>query len=200
MFLLAAAAVMGLAGASFAQDTADASIRKWTSSGGQTVEAKFVKLESGTVYLEKADGSSVRIALTSLCADDQDMVNKLAGASADEPVAPVLSSSLSKGGDGTLSEEEIAGLKTETVDEKSGAKLQLSATFFQRPLHPEKDGAEIRKYSKSGKIPVRILVTLYEIRDGNKKRMDGRCHFYILDAQGKLLAKRTMSLEEMCPS
>ena len=69
--LLLAAVVPCLAGD-------DSGMRTWTSAQGQSIQASFVKLEAGTVHLQKADGAVVAIALEKLSAADQTFAANLA--------------------------------------------------------------------------------------------------------------------------
>jgi hypothetical protein len=113
-------------------------------------------------------------------------------------VAPKLSTvGLSKGPEsGFLADDEIAALVVESVDKKSGDVLSFNASFEKKRMTDE---SEIRKYSKSGKVPFRISARLDEIVKGQKKRVtSSMCHFYVLDADGKQIAKRTFALEMMC--
>ena len=60
------------AAAPLAAGAADPSVaRTWTSVSGKTLEGRFVKLQQEIVFLETADGSTMQIPLTKLCAADQ---------------------------------------------------------------------------------------------------------------------------------
>lgn len=100
-----------------------------------------------------------------------------------------------------LSEEQIAALQTDWTNPKTGDKLQFQASFGVRNLTPQ----EKTRYAKSGKIPYRITCALYEIKDvGGKKRLmrvnGGTARFYITDPDGKVVEKKSMPLDKMCPS
>ena len=186
-------------GIAFAQEPAQTSAppaRTWTSTNGESVEARFVKLEEGKVFLKRTDGTPVSIGLDSLSAPDQEVVGKLAG-DPDKPVVPRLSTvGLFKGEGGILSDDEIAALVTESTDEKSGDQLVFTAFFEKKRMT---DDNEIRKYSKSGRVPFRVAAKLAETIKGQKKRVTGTmCHFYVLDADGKQIVKRTVAVESMC--
>ena len=64
---------------------------------------------------------------------------------------------------GALTEEQIASLKTEWTDPKSGKVFQFSASFAAGKVDPK----DQRKYAKSGKVPFRITATLAEIKEVN---------------------------------
>jgi hypothetical protein len=102
-----------------------------------------------------------------------------------------------------LTEEEIASLKTQAViDEKNDIQCQFMASFSAVPVT---DAKEKKKLAKSGKIPIRITCALYEIKNAKTpkpltKRMSGNAQFYVLDSEGKMVEKKTVSLDKMCPS
>ncbi|MBL7133290.1 MAG: hypothetical protein ISS78_04275, partial [Phycisphaerae bacterium] len=52
-------------------------IRTWTSSSGKTLEAEFVRMRFGIVYLKKADGKNVTIRLSGLSEEDRKVVLSL---------------------------------------------------------------------------------------------------------------------------
>ncbi|MBM4093075.1 MAG: hypothetical protein FJ276_27250 [Planctomycetes bacterium] len=62
-----------------------AEVRSWTSTSGQKVEAAFVKLQSGYVYLRTAEGKDVMIALAELAQDDRDVARRLAAPPRPKP-------------------------------------------------------------------------------------------------------------------
>jgi len=102
---------------------------------------------------------------------------------------------------GTLSEKDVAELKSEWTDEKTGLKYMFVATFNQwKPTQP----ADKKKYEKSGKMPVRITCTFYEVKMvQNKplyKRLSGASKFYITGPDNKVVLTQTVSLDKMCPS
>lgn len=105
---------------------------------------------------------------------------------------------------GTLSEADIAALKTELVDEKKGTTLKFSASFSQLGLDPKRDKSKISKYAKSGQVPFRIITTLTEYKEVKGRKLSelqsGTCRIYILDSEGKVVDKTTQSLTKMCPS
>ncbi|MDD5677440.1 MAG: hypothetical protein PHW60_05535 [Kiritimatiellae bacterium] len=116
------------------------------------------------------------------------------------PVKPVLSTARSAG-DQVLTEDQIADLLTEWTNEKTGAKLMFQSSFGLRTVTPQ----EKRKYVKSGKIPIRITCELFEIKESNGKKLakrmtSGSARFYIMDSDGKVIEKKSVSLDKMCPS
>ena len=100
-----------------------------------------------------------------------------------------------------LSEEQIAALQSEWTNPKTGDKLQFQASFGVRNLTPQ----EKTRYAKSGKVPYRITCALYEIKESNGKKFlkrvsGGTARFYITDPGGKVVEKKSMPLDKMCPS
>lgn len=55
--------------------------RTWRSVSGSEVDASFVKLQDGAVYLKKADGKEMKIGLDRLSPEDQKIIKQLAEAS-----------------------------------------------------------------------------------------------------------------------
>ncbi|MEI6809348.1 MAG: hypothetical protein WCN95_11560 [bacterium] len=102
-------------------------------------------------------------------------------------------------GDG-LSDAQIAVLKTEWADDKKKTRMQFSASFGASAVTPE----EKKKYARSGKIPIRVTADLIEIKEISgknvAKRLDGSIHLYVKDSDGKVVAKKSIPLEKMCPS
>ena len=102
----------------------------------------------------------------------------------------------------TLTDEEISSFKTESIDEKGKTKYQFGARFGAAAITDPKDK---KKYAKSGEIPIRVTCALYEIKNADTpkplmRRMSGNVQFYILDSDGKMLLRKTVSLDKMCPS
>lgn len=60
------------------ETTNSVTIRTWTSRSGQTVNAVFVKMQYGMVYLKKEDGNIIRIRGANLSSEDQKVVGELA--------------------------------------------------------------------------------------------------------------------------
>ena len=52
-------------------------LRRWTSTAGTTIEAKFVKEKFGTVHLETENGSIKQIRLSNLSKKDRELVARL---------------------------------------------------------------------------------------------------------------------------
>ncbi len=183
-------------------------------------------MQDGTVYLEKADGSSIHIELDSLSEQDRNFAKSICrgpgesrlstpglrkqasqgltgeqdNASASESTQPKLAGAgLNKGSSGLLSDEEIAAMVTQTTDERNGDQVKFQSWFQRKSLTAQNDSDAIRKYAKSGRVPYRVAAKLEEIIDGKTKRDQGtRCHFYIIDSEGKILVKRSLPLSSMC--
>jgi len=116
-------------------------------------------------------------------------------------VKPGLTNGKPAGNNNILAEDQIAELLTEWTDEKTGARLVFNSSFGVRTVSPQ----EKRKYVKSGKIPVRITCSLEEVKEVNGKQLakrvsGGSARFYIMDADGKVIEKKSVALDKMCPS
>lgn len=101
---------------------------------------------------------------------------------------------------GTLTDEEIAGLKETYVNERTKTKYAFSASFLK--ITPgDKDKS---KYVKSGKIPFKMYAALYEIKESVgkqvRKRQNGTANIFIQDSDGNVVLTKFMSMEKMCPS
>lgn len=103
-------------------------------------------------------------------------------------------------GGGTLTDSQIAALKTEWKDKDGKTKVQFTASLGMAPMKPE----EKQKYATSGKIPIRLTADLLEIKEVNGKnlfkRLNGSIHMYVKDADGKVVLKKSIPVEKMCPS
>jgi hypothetical protein len=102
---------------------------------------------------------------------------------------------------GTLSDDQVAALKTSYTDVKKKKSWRWSGSFGMKSL-TAKERAKLQKFKR--KIPFRITAALYEEKEvrGKKvsKRQSGSCKIYITDASGKVVLKRSQSLNKMCPS
>lgn len=133
-----------------------------------------------------------------------------AAMSADQPVedkkesgrklsaAPVVRSSL------VLDTEEAGKLLQEWKDEAKGTRMVFAASAEQVRLDPVKNRSEYNKFKKSGKIPIRITATLYEMKEQKGKvlsrRLTGTASIYVLDEEQNVVLKESVSLAKMCPS
>ena len=124
---------------------------------------------------------------------------------ADEQPAPTngpgIKVTATRAAAGILAEDQIAALLTEWTNEKTGIKLVFQASFEVRTVTPQ----EKSKYIKSGKIPIRITCELREVKESNGKKLakrvnGGMARFYIMDPDGKVIDKKSMPLDKMCPS
>ena len=100
-----------------------------------------------------------------------------------------------------LSAEQIATLKTDAKDEKSGKTYQFTAIFLPKTL----TDTEKEAYRKSGKIPFRVNCDLMESRmEGEKKittRVEsGIANFYVMDEKGHVVDSKTLNLGRWHPS
>jgi len=177
-------------------------VRTWTSRSGSTIDASFEKIIGSTIYLKTAAGKRLSIRLSALSDADQSYAKGLAATSAPKPTVRKLSSGLRRptSTSGTLTSEQIAGLKTEWQDDK-GKKFRFSGSFGMARM----SSSDKRKYAKSGKVPVRITASLYELGERKGKtvyeRLKGTGRFYVLDAEGnEVIKKKSSSLAKLCPS
>jgi len=104
-------------------------------------------------------------------------------------------------GDKVLTDDQIAALLTEWTNEKTEAKIVFQSSFGVRAVTPQ----EKRQYVKSGKIPVRLTCELLEIKESNGKKLakrvgGGTVRFYLMDSDGKVIVKKSLSIDKMCPS
>lgn len=184
----------------FGAQADDSAVRTWTSNGGQTIDAAFVKVQYGKVHLRKSDDAIIQIGINQLSPEDQKVAKEYAAAMSKSSAKQLSSMGLKRSGDGTLSEEEVEKLKTSWTDEKTGKQYLFNASFGARKL----DAKQKKKYKKSGKVPYRITASLYEHKEskGKKlsKRLKGTGRFYVLDSEGKVVLKKSMSLAKLCPS
>ena len=131
--------------------------RTWTSTSGTQVEADYIGFKNNAVTLKKADGKTVDVGLQFLSVADREFVraqqdavqpavqpavdrpvyaSPTAAASPDSanstsgPAKSAFSSSTGATRNDILTEEEIAGLKTEMPNVKETGKFVFSASFF----------------------------------------------------------------------
>jgi len=93
---------------------------------------------------------------------------------------------------GVLSADQLAALKHQVVDEKTGNNLALNVIFARNSRDP-------------GKAAFRVAAMVLEFKKGEKTRpsliMEGDANFYLLDSAGKVVVgPMTESLGKMCPS
>lgn len=205
--------VLALAGAM----SADA--RTWTSVSGATVEADFVGLQGSMVVLKKPEGQQLKIGLALLSKEDQDFARQQAGgdatsavatpsiatASAPHAGAPAAAAALANRNAGirtgnTLTEEQIAGLKQESSDEKPGETLQFRCSFTQVAL----DAKELKKWEPKDGIKYRVTGELVRSKTVKGKtaseRLGGSAKFYLMDESGTVVMSKSQSLDSMCPT
>lgn len=120
---------------------------------------------------------------------------------AQAPATPATTTTQKPPAPGTLTDAEIASLKTQYKDEKTGNLYSFSASFGALSVT---DPIAKRKYANSGKVPFRITCALYETKEVNKKkltqRLSGTARFYLLDSDGKVIEQKSAPLDNMCPS
>ena len=106
---------------------------------------------------------------------------------------------------GMLTEKQIASLKADWMSKDGKKGVKFIAAVSQVSLDPKKDKAKISSFKKSGKVPVRITCSLYDLLIKNdkttSKRTDtGTASFYLLDSEGKIALMQSAALSKMCPS
>lgn len=178
--------------------------REWTTTQGSKVKASFVRLDGEKVVLKKAEGQLLSVNVKTLVEEDQKLVAELGekGASADESKPVIASKGLAAAqpAGGGLSDDEISKLATEWTNPKNGNKLVFTASIETQKL----SGRDREKFVKSGKVPIRIIATLYETKIDKGKtlymRESGTCHIRLTNSDGKAVLSETVSLDKMCPS
>jgi len=194
-----------------AVETASSQLRTWTSSNGQTVEAAFVGLQYNTVTLEMANGKAIKIGLSKLSAEDQKVAKENAAAATAAKKSRLSSNgSLSSNSPRTsskdvLTDEQVSDLQVKWTNEKGDETISFSGYFSDVRLDPKKDKSSVWKYARSGKIPYRITAKMVstEVHKGKSKAAlieRGTCLFYVMDAEGTVIEKRSMPLAKMCPT
>jgi len=105
---------------------------------------------------------------------------------------------------GALSDEDLKRLVTEWKDEKEEVQFKLYATAAPRPLNARSSSGqrEIEKYKKSGEVPYRVTLALYEYKKGSRrpKLASGMAKIYMVDADKKVVLNTSVSLSKLCPS
>lgn len=99
---------------------------------------------------------------------------------------------------GLLTAEQIGAFVTQRSDAE-GNITRFSVTVEQvKRLTTE----QTKKYTQSGTIPFRITADAYLFsKDGKRvRRVDGDIQFYVLDADGKVVATGQRSTKQMCPT
>ncbi len=117
-----------------------------------------------------------------------------------ETAATVKAEPISNLAPGGPTEEQIAEMKTEWTDDKRKSRLHFAAGFSKAAINEQ----EKKKYEKSGKIPIRITADFVEIKEvGGKevsKRLGGSIKLCVKDSDGKVLIRKSVPVEKMCPS
>lgn len=191
--------------ANVADSRTGSEMRTWTSTSGQTLEASFESFSSNVVRLKGANGKSFQLALSKLAAADQAAVKELARTTSTfkpQSLSPWRSTGSSSGG---LSADEVAKLQTVWQDEDGRYSRSFRVGFSAVRLDPKKNRNDMRKYAKSGKVPFRITATMAEVREKSGKKLrslikSGTCYIRITDADGAMVAKKSMSLAKLCPT
>ena len=104
-----------------------------------------------------------------------------------------------------LSDKQLEGLKSQWTSKNGKKGVRFVGTASQAALDPKKDKAKISGYKKSGKVPVRITCSLYDlvIKNGkttSKRTNNGTAWFYLVDSEGKPALVKSGALSKMCPS
>ncbi|MFC1498537.1 SHD1 domain-containing protein [Verrucomicrobiota bacterium] len=180
--------------------SASSAVKTWNTKKGKTIEAEFVKSSFGMVYFKDADGKDIKVSLSSLTKEDQDLIKEQSKAAMQARMKKLRSKSSSSANSGILSDEEIANLKVTHQDELHDRSYTFAASFYALKLDPKRDKSTIKKYASSGKIPIRITCSLREVMKKSSTMISGTARFYILDSEGNVVLKKSESLNKMCPS
>ena len=92
---------------------------------------------------------------------------------------------------GMLTEKQIASLTTDWTAKNGKKGIKFVASVSQTRLDPNKDKSKISSFKKSGKVPVLITCSLYDllIKNGKttrKRSNSGTASFYLVDSEGDL--------------
>lgn len=167
-------AVVGkVAGAS---SLAEQGVRTWTSTSGAEIDATFVKEAFGRVDLRKADGTTIRIPLARLSADDKKLIKD--DAATDKAGGARKLTGLRSGGGSSsrLTAQQIESLVTEWKD-PAGKKS------YRFVYSVGVDSSRVKKV-KAPRVPFRITCSLYEIKGKTRKRMSGTAKMTIDNEKG----------------
>lgn len=97
-------------------------LRTWTSSAGTTIEAKFVKEQSGVVHLETADGSIKKIKISKLSEQDRQLVDELT-----DPFAAKKAAEAKAAAEAPKAADEIYALFGDTLRNAQKKKVPVDA-------------------------------------------------------------------------
>lgn len=107
---------------------------------------------------------------------------------------------------GVLTEEELASLANKWTDEKNSSHtVTMGVHISAKTFDPKKDKSQMRKFAKSGKVPFVLLADVIEQKTDNGKTsqrriLDQKVYFYLLDSDGKVAKKDSEGLNSLCRS
>ncbi len=97
-------------------------LRPWTSTAGTTIEAKFVKEQSGVVYLETSDGATKKIKLSKLSKQDRKLIAELT-----DPFAAQKEAAAQAAAEAPKASNEIRDLFGDTLRNARKQKVNVDA-------------------------------------------------------------------------
>ncbi len=102
--------------------------------------------------------------------------------------------------EGVLTEEQIDAFQTSVEGSRRDVRFTFSAAFGPRRLNDR----DRRRYSSSGAVPFHITANYNEERTSGRRVLrrtaSGRVNFYVLDAEGTIVARSAMPSDRMCPT
>ena len=179
-----------------------AGAREWTSVSGTKLEADFVRVTGDMVTLKKPDGQVIGIRKQFLSADDQAFIQEQAGGApaAQKIELTGLSSRASLNTSIMLSEADLASLKSEITDEKSGNLYSFSLSGAL-----DRTSSKNKNWKEGKSIDVKLTATCYRKKPVSGGRFEliresGTCYFYLTDSEDKPVLTKSKSLDSMCPT
>ena len=97
-------------------------LRTWTSTAETTIEAKFVKEQSGVVYLETSDGATKKIKLSKLSEQDRKLITELT-----DPFAAKKAAAAKAAAEAPKASNEISSLFGDTLRNARKQKVPIDA-------------------------------------------------------------------------
>lgn len=97
-------------------------LRTWTSTAGTTIEARFVKEQSGVVYLEAKDGSTKKIKISKLSEQDRKLAAELS-----DPFAAQKAAKAKAAAETLKASDELYALFGDTLKNAQKKKVSVDA-------------------------------------------------------------------------
>lgn len=180
----------------------------WRYTSGNAFEGEFQRITGSALVVRRPDGSSMMIPLSRLDSASQALARQLASggqpATAPAPggtaaATPAAAAVARPHPEGVPTDAEIAAFKTQWTA-PDGKRYLLQAGFGL----PSLNESDRRKYARSGKVPYRVTISLYELKEVRgrtlSQRLDGQGNLVILSEAGDVINKERESLGKLCPS